>query len=86
MSNNFKAFEEWQFVTDLVASLQGSPHHFLSQKITSENLSIYRSSFDFIKQGFYNGVEYVDGFMYFDIYIPSTIQDSLGLQFDFQFP
>lgn len=59
---------------------------YLVQNITSENIAIYRASYNFYKQGFFNGLEYVDGFMYFDVFVPLQIQESLGIQFDFQFP
>lgn len=61
------------------------PMYFV-QKLTAENYSIYRASFDFVKQGFYNGVEYVDGYMYFDVHVPLTIQKTLGFEFDFELP
>lgn len=61
------------------------PMYFI-QKLTDENYSIYRASFDFVKQGFYNGVEYVDGYMYFDVFVPLSIQKTLAFEFDFELP
>ena len=59
------------------------PMYFM-QKITNDNIALYRASFDFNKQGFYNGIEYVDGYMYFDVHFPSAIQKTLGFELDFE--
>jgi len=50
---------------------------------TSNNISVYKSSFTFYKQGRYNNIDYVDGFMYFDVHCPLTVQKSIPFQFDF---
>ena len=55
---------------------------FVSKDITN-NISIYSSSFTFYKQVRYNNIDYVDGFMYFDVHCPLTVQQSIPLQFDF---
>ena len=47
------------------------------------NISVYESSFTFYKQGTFNNLEYVDGFMYLDIHCPLTVQKSIPFQFDF---
>lgn len=61
------------------------PMYFV-HKVVDQNISIYRASFEFNKQGIYNGVEYVDGYMYFDVHVPLTIQKTLGFEFDFSIP
>lgn len=50
---------------------------------TTNNISVYKSSFTFYKQGRYNNIDYVDGFMYFDVHCPLTVQKSIPFQFDF---
>ena len=50
---------------------------------TSNNISVYKSSFTFYKQGRYNNIDYVDGFMYFDVHCPLTVQKCIPFQFDF---
>ena len=50
---------------------------------TTNNISVYKSSFTFYKQGRYNNIDYVDGFMYFDVHCPLTVQKSIHFQFDF---
>lgn len=50
---------------------------------TVNNISVYESSFTFYKQGTFNNLEYVDGFMYLDIHCPLTVQKSIPFQFDF---
>lgn len=56
--------------------------YFVS-KDTTNNISVYSGSYTFYKQGTYNNIDYVDGFMYFDIHCPLTVQKSLPFQFDF---
>ena len=51
---------------------------------TTNDISVYSASFTFYKQGRYNNIDYVDGFMYFDVHCPLTVQKSLPFQFDFQ--
>jgi hypothetical protein len=46
--------------------------------------STYSASYTFYKQGRYNSIDYVDGFMYFDVHCPLTVQKSIPFQFDFQ--
>jgi hypothetical protein len=56
--------------------------YFVS-KDTTNNVSIYSASYIFYKQGSHNNIDYVDGFMYFDVHCPLTVQKSLPFQFDF---
>ena len=49
-----------------------------------ETSSTYTASYTFYKQGRYNSIDYVDGFMYFDVHCPLTVQKSIPFQFDFQ--
>jgi len=49
-----------------------------------QGTSIYTASYTFYKQGRYNNIDYVDGFMYFDVHCPLTVQKSIPFQFDFQ--
>jgi len=51
---------------------------------TTNDISIYSASYTFYKQGRYNNIDYVDGFMYFDVHCPLTVQKSIPFQFDFQ--
>lgn len=51
---------------------------------TTNNISVYSASYIFFKQGRYNNIDYVDGFMYFDVHCPLTVQKSIPFQFDFQ--
>jgi hypothetical protein len=51
---------------------------------TTNDISVYSASYTFYKQGRYNNVDYVDGFMYFDVHCPLTVQKSIPFQFDFQ--
>ena len=51
---------------------------------TTNDISVYSASFTFYKEGRYNNIDYVDGFMYFDVHCPLTVQKSLPFQFDFQ--
>ena len=57
--------------------------YFVSADSTND-ISVYSASFTFYKQGRYNNIDYVDGFMYFDVHCPLTVQKSLPFQFDFQ--
>jgi hypothetical protein len=56
---------------------------FVSSDATND-ISVYSASFTFYKQGRFNNIEYVDGFMYFDVHCPLTVQKSIPFQFDFQ--
>jgi hypothetical protein len=51
---------------------------------TNNDISVYSASYTFYKQGRYNNIDYVDGFMYFDVHCPLTVQKSIPFQFDFQ--
>ena len=51
---------------------------------TTNDISVYSASYTFYKQGRYNNIDYVDGFMYFDVHCPLTVQKSIPFQFDFQ--
>ena len=57
--------------------------YFISSD-TTNNISVYSASYIFYKQGRYNNIDYVDGFMYFDVHCPLTVQKSIPFQFDFQ--
>jgi hypothetical protein len=57
--------------------------YFASSDSTND-MSVYSASYTFYKQGRYNNIDYVDGFMYFDIHCPLTVQKSIPFQFDFQ--
>lgn len=57
--------------------------YFVSSDSTND-ISVYSASYTFYKQGRYNNIDYVDGFMYFDVHCPLTVQKSLPFQFDFQ--
>jgi len=57
--------------------------YFVSSDTTND-ISVYSASYTFYKQGRYNNIDYVDGFMYFDIHCPLTVQKSIPFQFDFQ--
>lgn len=52
---------------------------------STNNISIYRSSHDFYIQGTYDGIEYVDGYMYCDVHVPLTVQKSIPVEIDFVF-
>ena len=56
---------------------------FVSSDSTND-IAVYSASFTFYKQGRFNNIEYVDGFMYFDVHCPLTVQKSIPFQFDFQ--
>ena len=55
----------------------------LLHKDTSKNISIYYAEYIFHKSGIQDNVEYVDGYMYLDVYSPVTVQRDIPLQFDF---
>ena len=55
----------------------------LLHKDTAKNISIYYADYTFHKSGIQDNVEYVDGYMYFDVYSPVTVQRDIPLQFDF---
>jgi hypothetical protein len=57
--------------------------YFVSSDSTND-MSVYSASYTFYKQGRYNNIDYVDGFMYFDVHCPLTVQKSIPFQFDFQ--
>ena len=57
--------------------------YFVSADSTND-ISVYSASFTFYKQGRFNNIDYVDGFMYFDVHCPLTVQKSIPFQFDFQ--
>ena len=57
--------------------------YFVSADSTND-ISVYSASYTFYKQGRYNNIDYVDGFMYFDVHCPLTVQKSIPFQFDFQ--
>jgi hypothetical protein len=56
---------------------------YLVSNDSTNNISIYRSSFNFYIQGNYDGVEYVDGYMYTDVYVPLTVQTIMPIEIDF---
>lgn len=67
---------------DTVKAASYEDMYFVS-KDTTNNISVYSASYTFYKQGTHNNIDYVDGFMYFDVHCPLTVQKSLPFQFDF---
>ena len=67
---------------DTVKTASYEDMYFVS-KDTTNNVSVYSASYTFYKQGTHNNIDYVDGFMYFDVHCPLTVQKSLPFQFDF---
>jgi len=67
---------------DTVKTATYEDMYFVS-KDTTNNISVYSASCTFYKQGSHNNIDYVDGFMYFDVHCPLTVQKSLPFQFDF---
>lgn len=55
----------------------------LLHKDTAKNISIYYAEYIFHKSGIQDNIEYVDGYMYLDVYSPVTVQRDIPLQFDF---
>jgi hypothetical protein len=56
--------------------------YFVSNDSTN-NMSIYKAQYNFYIQGNFNGIDYVDGLMYFDVQVPLTVQSYMPIQFDF---
>jgi hypothetical protein len=56
---------------------------FLVSNDSTNNYSIYRSSFNFYIQGNYDGIDYVDGYMYTDVHVPLTVQTIMSIEIDF---
>jgi hypothetical protein len=50
---------------------------------TTKNISIYSAEYTFYSSGIHNSIEYVDGYMYFDVYAPFSVQRDIPLQFNF---
>jgi hypothetical protein len=50
---------------------------------TPKNLAIYSAEYTFFSSGIHNSIEYVDGYMYFDVYAPLSVQRDIPLQFNF---
>ena len=50
---------------------------------TIKNISIYSAEYTFYSSGIHNSIEYVDGYMYFDVYAPISVQRDIPLQFNF---
>jgi hypothetical protein len=50
---------------------------------STNGISIYSANYDFFQQGIYQGIEYVDGYMYADVQVGLTVQKSMPLEFDF---
>jgi len=67
---------------DTVKTATYEDMYFVSKDVTN-NISVYSASYTFYKQGSHNNIDYVDGFMYFDVHCPLTVQKSLPFQFDF---
>lgn len=67
---------------DTVKAASYEDMYFVS-KDTTNNISVYTASYTFYRQGSHNNIDYVDGFMYFDVHCPLTVQKSLPFQFDF---
>ena len=56
---------------------------YLVSNDSTNNYSIYRSSFDFYVQGNFDGIDYVDGYMYADVHVPLTVQTIMPIEIDF---
>jgi len=56
---------------------------YLVSNDTTNNYSIYRSSFNFYIQGNFDGIDYVDGYMYADVHVPLTVQTIMPIEIDF---
>lgn len=67
---------------DTVKSAEYVDMFFVSSD-TTNNISIYKAQYDFYVQGNFNGIDYVDGLMYFDVQVPLTVQSFIPIQFDF---
>lgn len=67
---------------DTVKSATYVNMYFVSNDTTND-ISIYRASYDFYSQGTFDGIEYVDGYTNFDVHVPLTIQRSMPFEFDF---
>ena len=50
---------------------------------TVKNIAIYSAEYTFFSSGIHNSIEYVDGYMYFDVYAPLSVQRDIPLQFNF---
>lgn len=50
---------------------------------SQKNISIYSAEYTFHSSGIHGGIEYVDGYMYFDVYAPFSVQRDIPLQFNF---
>ena len=50
---------------------------------TIKNISIYSAEYTFHSSGIHDNIEYVDGYMYFDVYAPVSVQRDIPLQFNF---
>ena len=50
---------------------------------SQKNIAIYSAEYTFYSSGIHNNVEYVDGYMYFDVYAPFSVQWDIPLQFHF---
>lgn len=50
---------------------------------TPKNIAIYSAEYTFYSSGIHNSIEYVDGYMYFDVYAPVSVQRDIPLQFNF---
>ena len=50
---------------------------------TQKNIAIYSAEYTFYSSGIHNSIEYVDGYMYFDVYAPLSVQRDIPLQFNF---
>ena len=56
---------------------------YLVSNDTTNNYSTYRSSFNFYTQGNFDGIDYVDGYMYADVHVPLTVQTIMPIEIDF---
>ena len=48
-----------------------------------KQIAIYSAEYTFYSSGIHNSIEYVDGYMYFDVYAPFSVQRDIPLQFNF---
>lgn len=67
---------------DTVKTAIYRPMYFLSNDAVNK-ISIYYASHDFYIQGVFDGIEYVDGYMYCDVQVPMTVTKSISVEFDY---
>ena len=68
---------------DTVKTAIYRPMYLLQANDTTNNISIYYATHDFYVQGYFGGIEYVDGYMYCDVHVPLTITNTMAIELDF---